>query len=408
MEKKRIALISYCLLGALLLSLALAACGGAEPTPTASPSDTPLPVGTLRPTYTPTVLARATKEPTPTGEPTKAQPQSDATDVAADQTAEPSPTPTEETPVATRAVGPAPRLSGQLFFPVFDTAAQTYDIYRLDLASGQMAQFIEQGSQPAITPGGDDGPRIAWRSWKQDQRGLLSRTLDGSDTWPMITFTEAARPDWSPDGQRFVFPSRQEPDRESRLYLFTGVGDEPFVEIQRHGSPIVGRTPAFLPDGRIVYQGCVENACGLFLMNADGTNPQQITLSKDDTAPAISPDGTRIAYMSFSSDYWQVNLVNVDGSEQRHLTEDWYWNGLPTWSPDGKYLVFVSNRDENWPDTFAPSKSTKFRLWIMDADGQNQQQLNDFSFQMDGVPAGVPGHETAGWIEERMVWLPEK
>ncbi len=391
----------------LLASLLLVACGP-TPTPTLPPTDTPLPPPTLRPTFTPTVLAQVTEtagptKPQPTATPTRSAPKSPE---PTSTPPEPTPTPPAQTPTpaATRAAGPAPKLSGILLFPVFDPAQRTYDIYRLELATGKMEKFIKQGSQPAITP---DGKRISWRSWKQDQRGLLSRPFDSPDTWTMIRFTEAARPSWAPDGQRFVFPSRQEPDRVSRLYLFTGIGDEPFIEIQRHGSPIVGRTPAFLPDGRIVYQGCVENACGLYIMDVNGANPRQLTEFKDDTAPAVSPDGKKIAYMSRVSGYWQIHVINTDGSGQRPLTDDWYWNGLPAWSPDGKYLAFVSTRDENWPDHFAlvDNAGAKMRLWVMDANGSNQRPLNDFAFRLDGVPANVPEHEVGGWIEERMIWI---
>ena len=383
----------------LLSSLALGACGP-TPTPIPLPTDTPAPTGTPRPTFTATVLARATETAVPTKEAT-------ATGAPAeDATVQPSPTPPEytPTPAATRAAGPAPKLSGTLLFPVFDTDQQTYHIYKLDLANGRMERLIAEGSQPAVTL---DGGRLAWRSWKQDQRGLLSRPLDGVDIWPMITFHEAARPDWEPGGERFVFPSRQEPDRESRLYLFTGIGEEPFIEIQRHGSPIIGRTPVFGPDGEIVYQGCVENACGLYLMGVDGANPRQVSQYKDDTTPAVSPDGGTIAYMSLSSGYWQVNVVEIDGSNQRRLTDDWYWNGLPAWSPDGEHIAFVSTRDENWPDNFVLSENIRFRLWVMDADGGNQRPLNEFSFRLDGIPAGIPGDQAGGWIEERLVWLPE-
>lgn len=110
--------------------------------------------------------------------------------------------------------------------------------------------------------------------------------------------------------------------------------------------------------------------------------------------------------MSRSSGYWQVNVVNADGTNQRRLTDDWYWNGLPAWSPDGKYLVFVSTRDENWPDNFVLSENVRFRLWLMSADGKNQRPLHDFTFRLDGVPAGIPAQEVGGWIEERLVWLP--
>jgi len=384
----------------LLSSLILTACG---PTPAASPAPTatPLPTGTQRPTFTPTVLAQATRESTPTPKATKEQPPVIASGTpGTDQQQTPEASPS---PGATRPAGPPPKLSGILLFPVFDTTAQTYHLYRLDLATGQMEIFIKEASQPAVTW---DGERIAWRSWKQDQRGLLSRPMDGTDVWQMISFTEAARPDWAPDNERFVFPSRQEPDRESRLYLFTGIGDEPFIEIQRQGSPIIGRAPIFLPDGRIVYQGCMENDCGLFVMDVNGANPRPLAEYKDDTVPAVSPDGQTIAYMSKSSGYWQVNVVNIDGTEQTRLTDDWYWNGLPVWSPDGQQILFVSTRDENWPDNFVLAENKEFRLWIMDADGGNQRPVNDFTFRLDGIPAGVPQDEASGWIEERLVWLP--
>jgi hypothetical protein len=382
----------------ILLSI-LTACGP-TPVPTSTPTSAPLPTGTERPTFTPTSPVETTQPPASTAVDTNTPA------IEGEETPEASPTPPEDdtpTAAATReAAGQATKLSGMLLFPAFDTTAQTYHLYQMDLATGQTETLIEQASQPTVSW---DGTRIAWRSWKPEQRGLLSRPVDGTDIWRMIPFNEAARPDWAPDNERFVFPSRQEPDRESRLYLFTGIGDEPFIEIQRHGSPVIGRTPIFLPDGRIVYQGCVENDCGLFVMDADGANPQRLTDFKDDTAPAVSSDGQRIVYMSMSSGYWQVNIVNMDGTGQRRLTDDWYWNGLPVWSPDGRHILFVSTRDENWPDTLAPTDNTEFRLWVMDADGSNQQLFNEMTLRLDGIPAGVAEHEAGGWIEERMIWL---
>ncbi len=413
----------------LILALLAAACAPTTPSPTPPPTATlePTVAPTLRPTFTPTTLVRVTSTEatevrdtsTPTGEPAEAEALPGASDTP-EATATPlPPTPTAPeftpTPAATRAAGPPPALSGTLFFPVFDTAAQTYHIYKLDLESGEIDVFIEEASQPAVTPNGE---RIAWRSWQAEQRGLLSRPLDGTDVWPMVTFHEAARPDWAPDGERFVFPGQLEPDRQSRLYLFTGIGEEPFIEIQRHGSPIIGRVPAFLPEGddaRIVYQGCVEDDCGLMFIGSDGTNPKFLQRTfPDDTAPAVSPDGSQIAYMSRSSGYWQVKVVNTDGSGQRPLTDDWYWNGLPAWSSappgggtGGAHIVFVSTRDDNWPDQFelVDNAESQFRLWVMDADGGNQRPLHDFTFKLDGVPEGVPAYQAGGWIEERLVWI---
>jgi hypothetical protein len=399
----------------MVVSVLVAACGPA-PLPTPAPTDTPQPTRTARPTFTPTVVALVTEEPTPpldaatatpAVEPTATRTAAAApTGAAAGTTPEATPTspPETPTPAATRAAGPAPSLRGTLLFPIFDTDARTYHIYRLNLAAGSMEPFIRQASQPSITP---DGDRVAWRSWQPDMRGLVSRAPSGGDLWVMIDLYEAARPDWAAGGERFVFSSTHLPDRQSRLYVFTGAGEPPYNEIQRHGSPIIGRTPVFTGDGRIVYQGCVENECGLFVMNADGTDPLQLTPFKDDLAPSVSPDGSRVVYMSKLSGYWQVNVVNLDGTGRTNLTDDWYWNGLPVWSPDGRHIVFVSTRDENWPDNFSPAENNRFRLWVMDADGGNQRPLNDFTFRLDGVPEGINPEEAGGWTQERLVWVEE-
>ncbi|MFN2220200.1 MAG: hypothetical protein ACK2UA_16455, partial [Anaerolineae bacterium] len=110
----------------LVSGLILAACGS-PPTPASEP------VATLRPTFTPVTPEQPTAENTPTAYSTAtAVPDSDTptpgsgTETAA--TPEPS-----ALPAATKATGPMPKLSGTLFYPVFDTADQTYHIYRMDL-----------------------------------------------------------------------------------------------------------------------------------------------------------------------------------------------------------------------------------------------------------------------------------
>jgi acylaminoacyl-peptidase len=86
--------------------------------------------------------------------------------------------------------------------------------------------------------------------------------------------------------------------------------------------------------------------------------------------PQISPDGQRIVYVrQFAeimadkrcSNLW---LVNTDGSDHRPLTTGNYNDGSPRWSPDGKQLVYVSNRDgspqlyRRWMDTGETAKLT--------------------------------------------------
>jgi Tol biopolymer transport system component len=311
--------------------------------------------------------------------------------------------PDTPTPAASRAVGPPPRLTGQILFPVFDLSRQTYDVYRLEVSTGQLGLFEAEASQPALSAG---GTQVAYRSWRPDYRGLVVRSLHEGEPWRLTEFTEAARPRWSPEGERFLFFGRQEPDRKERIYLFTGAETMPVVEVRRDGSPILGTAPAWLPDGRMVYQGCYQDKCGLIRLHVDGTGSTVLVEDTTAVAPDVSPDGSQIAFMSRLGGYWQVNVVRADGSGWHRLTDDWYWNGLPVWSPDGRHIAFVSTRDENWPDTPVEAENRTFSLWVMDADGGGQRQLHPFTWVVDGVPGSVPGHEHSGWVEESIAWGP--
>lgn len=120
----------------------------------------------------------------------------------------------------------------------------------------------------------------------------------------------------------------------------------------------------------------------LYVMNDDGSSQERLTSdSGSKYVPAISPDGTRIAYSRDS----HVHVINADGSGDKALTTgtEGVSNGhtVPSWSPDGSKLVFLSDRDGN------------LEIYTMNADGSNQMNIsrNDstdymstFSWSPDG------------------------
>ena len=349
-----------------------------EGQPVATPTEIALPTPTsIPPTDTPTLVVQTIV------------PLEDTSTETAITTAEPTSTPTPTltlTPTSIPKVSqpqgiPASSLVGVIAYPVFNGA--DYDIY-FGQADGSGTQFFRaHASQPAFSP---DGSRIAFHSWQLDARGLMTMDVSGANPRLMTSFFEDQLPTWSPDGKEIVLLSRRSGNRKSELIKVSS--------FEERGKGVVigeGEYPTIGLNGQLVFKGWGNTPVGLNLSLLSLENIQTVTDSEKDTAPAPSPDGQKIAFMSSRDGSWEIYIINADGSGLQHLTDDPADDGLPTWSPDGQVLAFVSNRGGSWA------------VWAMTPSGQDQRQL----FVMEGSPDGLVGtdiYTSRGWTEERISW----
>ena len=134
----------------------------------------------------------------------------------------------------------------------------------------------------------------------------------------------------------------------------------------------------------------------IYLMNADGTNPINLTQSveKPDLGSSWSPDGKQIVFSSselfvqedlFRSDIW---VIDVDGGNSRNLTKHDAEHVAPDWSPDGNQIAFSSDRDGNW------------EIYVMDSDGANAINLTNHPAS-DGRPAWSPDGKQIAFSSDR-------
>ncbi len=277
---------------------------------------------------------------------------------------------------------------GQIAFPRFDPLRQTYDVYVCRVDGTDCRRVVTEASQPDFLP---DGSQLVLHSWKPDHKGLALYALSGQLLWQITTQIEAARPSVDFQGKAYTYHSRNEADRQPRLYRTYSAETRP---IQREGNTVPGLSPAWLPDGRILYSGCWRDTCGILLMRADGTFLRQVVAGNTETNPEASPDGRQVAFMSQRDGNWELYLVSLDGSGLLRLTHNGANDGLPAWSPDGRYLAFVSDREGRWA------------VWAMRPDGSQPRRLFEIGGALEGPVRGAAPHEVHGWVEERISWAP--
>ena len=85
------------------------------------------------------------------------------------------------------------------------------------------------------------------------------------------------------------------------------------------------------------------------------------------TGPAWSPDGRQIAFVSDRDGNWEIYVMNADGSSQTNLTNDLPDDTGPVWSPDGRQIAFVFCRDGS------------YEIYVMNADGSGQTRLTMYA-----------------------------
>lgn len=110
----------------------------------------------------------------------------------------------------------------------------------------------------------------------------------------------------------------------------------------------LGILPSVAGDGNIAYTRSVTGGTDIFFFGTlagDGKNLTNLGTGKNEQ-PAISPDNTKIAFVSRrDATRGEIYVMNIDGSSVQRLTNNTAWDVHPCWSPDGTKLAFVSDRD---------------------------------------------------------------
>ena len=166
-------------------------------------------------------------------------------------------------------------------------------------------------------------------------------------------------PAWSPDG-RFVAFLREASPSKFQLILIPQRGGRERVLAETAGawlSAIPGPYLAWTPDSKWLAFPKGDPVSALFLLSVDTQELRRLTMPPSeatgdgDTNPAFSPDGRTLAFARFRDNVSLADLytlpIAVDyrpQGEPVRLQPANAWNFAPAWTPDGKEIIFSSNR----------------------------------------------------------------
>jgi TolB protein len=248
-----------------------------------------------------------------------------------------------------------------------DDPQDRYEVMTIGADGRRVVTLTPRGMAESQQTWSPVAPRLAvWRFGAVDGKvGIY--IVSGSGGRYRLVMPSGSEPTWSPDGRKIAYSGK------GGLFVMNADGTNPRLVRQD-----VSGFADWSSDGRrfvLVKQSAGGNS-HIFVMNVNGGPLRRLTKScQRDYAPAWSPDGRRIAF-TCDRENSDIFSANVDGTDLRRLTTNPKSDYFPAWSPDGRWLAYVSYTGKN------------VSVWVMRSDGTSRKRITPSS--QDQVPAWAP------------------
>jgi Tol biopolymer transport system component len=299
----------------------------------------------------------------------------------------PTRTPTLTAPFTATPV-PSGTLQGKI---VFETATGSA-IYTVN-GDGSNLTLVTRGLDPAWSP---DGKQITFARWDGLYPGLYVVNADGSNEHLVYGAQRVRSPKWSPAGKYIAFVQDKTMNERAPRWKLGVIERNKRIDAETAKNVLTEPqcsdlcyTPSWSNDSTtLVYTDpsvgimatSIISGSASLVRGPSGTyyDPGAGIIRPILHMPQIqnsemSPDGTRIVYSQQAHDRWEINVVNADGSRATGVMSpdpvlytlygQVVHNVAPTWSPDGKQMLFLSDRNGKW------------EFFVTDPGGTNIRQV---------------------------------
>jgi TolB protein len=226
------------------------------------------------------------------------------------------------------------------------------------------------------------GTRVAYVTAKQQGDGrVYSLVVSDQDGFNEGTIMESAdpimSPAWSPDSRRLAYVSFE--DNQSSIWVQTLRSGNRFKVSDRPG---VNGAPSFSPDGRklVITLGGVDGNLDIYVLDINTRRATRLTTHRAiDTEGTWSPDGEYIYFNSDRSGGPQIYRIRATGGSPERVTFEGSYNARPRLSPDGSKLAMVHNDRGN------------YRIAVMDLERKDLLVLSEG--RQDESPSFAPNSD---------------
>lgn len=213
--------------------------------------------------------------------------------------------------------------------------------------------------------------KIFFISSRSGSKEVWMMDYDGAGQKQLTTLRSISlSPRISPDSSRVAFTTFVKGTSDVAMYSLE-LGR--MITFPRFGGTNV--SPAWSPDGKqLAFSSSMRGDTEIFISDANGTNPRRITAFQgSDVSPVWNPrTGSQIAFVSGRSGLPQIYTMEADGTNLQRMTDTGYAVS-PSWSPNGQFLALA------WRRNYGPGAPGGQDIYVMDIASKKWVQLTHSS-----------------------------